>query len=73
MAKLDRSLGFTDVFSISTGAMISSGLFILPAVAFGKSGPALLIAYLIAALLVIPPRQRRNLPWQPSSPSPTSL
>jgi len=54
MAKLNRSLGFMDVFSISTGAMISSGLFVLPALAYQKSGPAVVLAYLIAALLVIP-------------------
>jgi basic amino acid/polyamine antiporter, APA family len=54
MAKLNRSLGFMDVFSISTGAMISSGLFVLPALAYQKTGPAVVVAYLIAALLVIP-------------------
>ena len=54
MAKLSRSLGFLDVFSISTGAMISSGLFVLPALAYQKAGPAVILAYFIAALLVIP-------------------
>ncbi|MBT3275369.1 MAG: amino acid permease, partial [Spirochaetales bacterium] len=54
MAKLKRSLGTLEVFSISTGAMISSGLFILPAIAYEKTGPSLIIAYLIAALLVVP-------------------
>lgn len=34
--------------------MISSGLFILPAIAFARTGPAVIIAYLLAALLVIP-------------------
>ena len=34
--------------------MISSGLFILPAVVYLKAGPSILISYLIAALLVIP-------------------
>lgn len=54
MAKLERSLGFMTVFSISTGAMISSGLFVLPSIAFQKSGPAVILAYFIAALLVVP-------------------
>ncbi len=52
--KLERGLGVIDVFSISSGAMISSGLFILPAVVYPQAGPALLIAYLLAALLVVP-------------------
>ena len=51
---LKRSLGTLDVFSISTGAMISSGLFILPAIAYAKTGPSLILAYLLAAFLVVP-------------------
>lgn len=43
-----------DIFSISSGAMISSGLFILPAVVYSKTGPSILVSYLFAALLVIP-------------------
>jgi len=34
--------------------MISSGLFILPAVVFAKIGPSVLIAYLIASIFLIP-------------------
>ncbi len=52
--KLKRELGFFDIFCIATGAMISSGLFILPAIAFAKSGPAVILAYLLASVLVIP-------------------
>ena len=52
--KLERKLGFLEVFSIATGAMISSGLFVLPAVVYLKAGPSILLSYLIAALLVIP-------------------
>ena len=51
---LKKELGLLDVFCISSGAMISSGLFILPGLAFAKSGPAVIIAYMVAALLVIP-------------------
>jgi len=54
MAKLERSLGVLTVFSISTGAMISSGLFVLPALAFQRSGPAVVLAYFLAALFVVP-------------------
>ena len=42
------------LFAVSAGAMISSGLFVLPAVAFAKSGPALILAYLLASIFVIP-------------------
>ena len=51
---LQRKLGFWDVFAIATGAMISSGLFILPGQAFAISGPGVVLAYAIAALLMIP-------------------
>ncbi|MCQ9208868.1 MAG: amino acid permease [Omnitrophica bacterium] len=52
--KLKRDLGFWDVFSIASGAMISSGLFILPALAFAKTGPAVIFAYILAGILVLP-------------------
>lgn len=51
---LKRELGLVDVFCIASGAMISSGLFILPSIGFTKAGPAVIISYLIASLLVIP-------------------
>jgi amino acid transporter/mannitol/fructose-specific phosphotransferase system IIA component (Ntr-type) len=34
--------------------MISSGLFVLPAIAFTKAGPAIILSYLFASLLIIP-------------------
>ncbi|MGB0591842.1 MAG: amino acid permease [Myxococcota bacterium] len=52
--RLHRHLGLLDVFCISAGAMISSGLFILPGIAFGLTGPSMFLAYLIAGLLTIP-------------------
>ena len=51
---LHRHLGLMDIFCISAGAMISSGLFILPGIAFGLTGPAMCLAYFIAGLLTIP-------------------
>ncbi len=51
---LHRSLGTKEVFAIASGAMISSGLFVLPAVVFLKAGPAILIAYFLASLFIIP-------------------
>ncbi len=52
--KMSKKLGLLEVFSISTGAMISSGLFVLPAMVYLKAGPSILLAYLFAALLVVP-------------------
>jgi amino acid transporter/mannitol/fructose-specific phosphotransferase system IIA component (Ntr-type) len=52
--ELKRELSLFDVFAISSGAMISSGLFILPGLAFSKAGPAVLYSYLLAGLLVMP-------------------
>ncbi len=54
MTKLKRELGFLDVFCIASGAMISSGLFILPGLAYYKSGPSIVVAYLLAGILVLP-------------------
>ena len=51
---LKRDLGLVDVFCIASGAMISSGLFVLPGLAFYKAGPAVIFSYGIASLLVIP-------------------
>jgi len=34
--------------------MISSGLFILPAIAYAKAGPALILSYFFASVLIIP-------------------
>ena len=51
MATFKRSLGALNVFAISSGAMISSGLFILPALAYAKTGPAVLLSYFFAVIL----------------------
>ena len=52
--RLKKELGVVEVFSISSGAMISSGLFILPAVVFQKAGPSIILSYILAALIVVP-------------------
>ncbi|MFH1855707.1 MAG: amino acid permease [Candidatus Omnitrophota bacterium] len=52
--KLKKDLGLLDVFCIASGAMISSGLFILPGIASAKVGPALFLSYIIATLLALP-------------------
>ena len=48
---LKKGISFWGVFSIASGAMISSGIFILPGLAFSKAGPAVFISYLIAGVL----------------------
>lgn len=55
MAKtvINKSLGLADVFSISAGAMISSGIFILPGIAFGRIGPAVFLVYLLAGVCAL--------------------
>ncbi len=52
--KLKKELTLLDVFCVATGAMISSGLFILPGLAYAMAGPAVLLSYIIAGLLCIP-------------------
>ena len=52
--ELKKDLGLFDIFCIASGAMISSGLFILPGLAYAKTGPAVIVAYFVASLLVIP-------------------
>jgi len=51
---LKKGLGTFEVFSIAAGAMISSGLFVLPGLAFARAGPAMILSYIIAGILVIP-------------------
>ncbi len=52
--RLTRSLGLRHVFVLSTGAMLSSGLFLLPGLAAEKAGPSAVLAYAIAGLLAVP-------------------
>jgi len=54
VAKLKKQLGLPDVFAVGAGAMISSGLFVLPAIAFAKAGPAVILSYFFASVLIIP-------------------
>lgn len=51
--KLKKELGFWDVFSIATGAMISSGIFILPGIAFEKAGPSIILSYFLGGILAL--------------------
>ncbi|WP_226483294.1 amino acid permease [Natrinema amylolyticum] len=52
--ELERDLGLFAVVAISIGAMIGSGIFILPGLALKTAGPAVILAYLLAGVLVLP-------------------
>ncbi len=52
--KSPQKFNLWDIFCIATGAMISSGLFVLPAVAYKYSGPSIIVAYFLAGILMIP-------------------
>jgi len=49
--RLKRGLGLSHVFCIATGAMISSGIFVLPGLAYERAGPAVVFSYFMAGLL----------------------
>jgi amino acid transporter len=52
--ELERDLGLLAVLAISIGAMIGSGIFILPGLAMAEAGPAVVLAYLLAGVMVLP-------------------
>jgi amino acid transporter/mannitol/fructose-specific phosphotransferase system IIA component (Ntr-type) len=52
--KLKQELSLLKIFCIASGAMISSGLFILPGMAYAKAGPSVIVCYFLAGLLSLP-------------------
>ncbi len=52
--KLKKDLGLFDVFAISTGAMFSSGFFLLPGIASHHTGASVFLAYILAGILILP-------------------
>jgi amino acid transporter len=52
--QLERDLGLPSVTAISIGAMVGSGIFILPGLAMKMAGPAVIFAYFLAGVLVLP-------------------
>jgi amino acid transporter/mannitol/fructose-specific phosphotransferase system IIA component (Ntr-type) len=52
--KLRQELSLLKIFCIASGAMISSGLFILPGMAYAKAGPSVIVCYFLAGLLSLP-------------------
>lgn len=53
-AKLEKALSLIDVISISAGVMISSGLFVLPSLAYEETGASMVLSYFIGSLMIIP-------------------
>ncbi len=53
-SKLQKNLTLFDVYAISTGAMFSSGFFLLPGIAFAQAGPSVVLAYFLAGIGVLP-------------------
>ena len=52
--KLTKNLKLFDVYAISTGAMFSSGFFLLPGIAAAQTGPSASMAYLLAGVMILP-------------------
>ena len=53
-ASLQKNLTLYDVYAISTGAMFSSGFFLLPGIAAAETGPSVVLAYFVAGVLILP-------------------
>lgn len=51
--RLNRTLGLKESTSLGIGAMVGAGIFVLSGVATGKAGPAVMVAFLLAAVLEI--------------------
>lgn len=52
--RLKKQLNLSDVYVIATGAMFSSGFFLLPGIAAATAGPSVVLAYLLSGILIIP-------------------
>ena len=53
MTSLIRTLSLPSAIAISIGGMLS-GIFVLPGVAFGITGPSVSLAFLVAGICIIP-------------------
>ena len=51
--ELKRELNLLDIFCLASGAMISSGIFILPGLAYKEAGPLVFISYFLAGILAL--------------------
>jgi APA family basic amino acid/polyamine antiporter len=51
---MKKVLGSMGVFCIAAGAMISSGLFVLPSILYLKAGPSIILSYVFAGFFMLP-------------------
>ena len=52
--RLSKKLTLFDVYAVSTGAMFSSGFFLLPGIAAMEAGNSVYLSYLVAGFLILP-------------------
>jgi len=52
--QLTKSLSLFNVYTLATGATLSSGFFLLPGMAAVDAGPAVILSYLLALLPLLP-------------------
>ncbi len=52
--KLKKELTLFDVYAVATGAMFSSGFFLLPGLAAVQTGPSVFLAYFLSGIIVLP-------------------
>ena len=52
--RLKKELSLFGVYAIATGTTLSAGFFLLPGLAAAQAGPAVVLSYLVAAVLVVP-------------------
>ena len=48
MTNHQKALSSTALFALASGTMISSGIFILPGLAYGQIGPLVILSYFMA-------------------------
>lgn len=53
-SKMKKELGLFDVWALAAGATLSGGFFLLPGIAAASAGHSVPLAYLIAALFLLP-------------------
>lgn len=51
MSELKRSLGVLGAASVSIGAIIGAGIFVLIGVASGLAGPAVILSFILAGII----------------------
>jgi len=51
--ELKRNLNLLDIFCLASGAMISSGIFVLPGLAYNQAGPLVFVSYFLAGILAL--------------------